>query len=136
MARALEGYIRTLLFFPRCSFLASRAQTLLLPQHLGGGLDFHHQPPGGLPVDRVRENRPGQLADGSLDGVEGAKSRAGTGEQFTTLLPPPPLTIRLFGVAVADGFAFHGRSLALLAVAAELPAAPVVGVASFGHLGW
>jgi hypothetical protein len=99
-------------------------------------LDFHHQPPGGLPVNRFRENRPRQLADGSLNGVEGSETRAGTGEQLTTLPLPPSLTIRLFGVAVADGFAFHGRSLALLAVAAELPAAPVVGVASFGHPGW
>jgi hypothetical protein len=96
-------------------------------------LYVNHQPAGGLPVNLVGENRPRHLADRALDGPEAPETYAGPREQLATLLLTPALGVQLPGVAVADGFAFHGRSFALLSVLAEPLAAPIVGVAGLRH---
>ncbi len=97
-------------------------------------MQVEDQPPGGLRVNRPGDDRLGQLADGALDGVRGFEADARPGVELPPLLLASPLGVQLRGMAVADGFALHGRSLALLAVAAKMLAAPVISVTGFRRL--
>jgi hypothetical protein len=52
----------------------------------------------------------------------------GTRIKFTPLFGPPPLPFQLLRMPIADDFALHRRRFALLAIRAEVPAAPIIGI--------
>jgi hypothetical protein len=122
-----------LLFFPFPSVSApprlSGENSLQPNRHLY----VDHQASRSLAVNGVGQDRPHELSDSPLDGPKASQTRAGPGEEFATLLRPPPLGVRLLGMAMADGFALHRRRFALLAITPKLLASPVIGVSCFRH---
>lgn len=93
------------------------------------------EPSRDFAVDLAGQQRVRQLTDGALDGVERLEAHTGPGEELPPLLLPPPLAVCLLGVLMANRFGLHRRSLALLAIAEEVLAAPVIGVTGLGHSG-
>ena len=68
-----------------------------------------------------------------MDRLEIPKPQAGPGQQLAPLLFASFLRGRLLGMLVADGLALYRRGFALLTVAAELAAAPVVSVSGLRY---